>query len=56
MMPIISGMKENPVFDPSGVILWGISGNAEMFDSRESFPALFSDTADATGIFPGEAR
>jgi hypothetical protein len=33
MVLMTRGMKENPVFDPSGAIFTGISGMAEMFDS-----------------------
>ena len=44
------GMNENPVFDPLGAIFTGISGMAEMFDSLDSYPVLFSDTGDAVGL------
>jgi hypothetical protein len=50
MMLMIRGMNENPVFEPPGVIFTGISGMAEMFDSCDSYPVLFSDTGDAADI------
>jgi len=42
-------MNENPVFDPPGAIFTGISGMAELFDSRDSYPVLFSTTGNAVG-------
>jgi hypothetical protein len=50
MMLMIRSMNENSVFDPPGAIFTGISGMAEMFDSWDSYPVLFSDTGDAVAI------
>ena len=50
MILMTRGMNENPVFDPLGAIFTGISGMAEMFDSLDSYPVLFSDTGDAVGL------
>ena len=42
-------MNENPVFDPPGAFFTGISGMAERFDSRDSYPVLFSTIGNAVG-------
>ena len=49
MMLMTRGMNENPVSGPPGVIFTGISGMAEMFDSRDAYPVLFPDTGDIVG-------
>lgn len=55
MVMMTRGRKENPVFDSSGAIFTGISGMTEMFDSRDLYPELISDTVDGAGILPGKA-
>ena len=50
MMLTIRSVNENPVFEPPGAIFTGISGIAEMFDSWDSYPVLFSDTGNAVDI------
>ena len=55
MVLMTRGRKEKPVFDSSDAIFTGISGMAEMFDSRDLYAELISDTIDGAGIFPNEA-
>ena len=50
MMLMIKSMNENSVFEPPGAIFKGISGMAEMFDSWDSYPVLFTDTGDSVDI------
>jgi len=45
-----------PLFDTIGSVFSGISGIAELFDSRKTYGALFSATGDSAGILARGAR